>query len=96
MKYIVIKDCVGFRNRYWAKGTVVELAKGELPPHHFEVMSGPVEQVAVPNELIALSQIAAPKMPTTGMAAGLEDNNMTLRESVTVPEVRRRGRKPGK
>ena len=95
MKYIVIRDCVGFRNRYWAKGTVVELAEGEVPPHHFEVASGLIEQIVAP-EPIALSQIAAPKMPTTGMAAGLEDNSMTLRESITQPEVRRRGRKPRK
>lgn len=94
MKYVVIRDCHGFMNRFWAKGTVIELKDGEVPPHHFEPVAGAVQVVKEPEKPMALSTIAATQMPKTGMAAGLEDTGMTLRESITRPEARRRGRKP--
>lgn len=38
MKYLVLRDCYGFKKRYWTKGTIVELDASEKPPHQFRLI----------------------------------------------------------
>lgn len=38
MKYLVIRNCCGFRNRYWEAGEIVEIDPSENPPEHFQKM----------------------------------------------------------
>jgi hypothetical protein len=39
MKYRVVRDCIGYQNRYWYEGEVVEVPDGESVPRHFVPLS---------------------------------------------------------
>lgn len=44
MKYRVIRECYGFRNRYWEVGEVVDIDPKENPPHHFQPIGQPKQE----------------------------------------------------
>lgn len=35
MKYIAVRDCHGFRGRFWKEGEGVDAEEGEILPRHF-------------------------------------------------------------
>lgn len=40
-KFVVEKDCYGFRLRSWKKGEIVEVQEGEKPPTQFTPLDKP-------------------------------------------------------
>ena len=49
MKYRVIRNCYGFKGRYWEKDQIVEVDNTEIPPEHFEKIQQlePIENSSV-------------------------------------------------
>lgn len=45
-RYIVERQCFGFKKRLWEKGQIVELDPASNPPRHFRLLDGPVTPVA--------------------------------------------------
>ena len=43
-KYLVTKDCAGYKGRYWRQDMIVELDDSEKPPKHFELISAEKEK----------------------------------------------------
>ena len=39
LKYKVVRDCHGFKGRYWTEGEIVDLPEGDNPPRHFVLLS---------------------------------------------------------
>lgn len=43
-KYIAKKDCFGYRNTFWTKGSEVVAEADEVPPPPFELVEKPAKQ----------------------------------------------------
>lgn len=87
MKYKVKQDCYGYKRRYWTAGQIVDLSDNETPPHHFEKVLGAVVAPEPPKEVKTLSEIGKPPVITTGMAAGL-NNQDTVNNPVPVVQTK--------
>lgn len=42
-KYIAKKDCFGYRDSFWAKGSEVVAEAGDVPPPPFELVEKPAK-----------------------------------------------------
>lgn len=85
MKYRVIRDCFGFKKRYWKQGDIVEFPDNEEVPCHFEKLLRDVVAPEPVKETMALSELGKIPVATTGFMAG-----------VNKPEVTVERKKPGR
>lgn len=49
MKFKVLRDCYGYKGRYWKADDIVEFAENDMPPSHFLALG--VKPVLVEDEL---------------------------------------------
>ncbi|MBL0320285.1 MAG: hypothetical protein IPP74_13495 [Alphaproteobacteria bacterium] len=59
MKYRVIRNCYGFKGRYWSKDQIVEVDGSEIPPEHFDK----IEQIQ-PIEIEKVDEHVEPTVET--------------------------------
>jgi len=71
MKYLVLRDCYGFKKRYWNKGTVVELDASEKPPHQFQPIAEAPKPKEPEKELKSFSEMAKAQTETDEKPVGM-------------------------
>jgi hypothetical protein len=71
MKYLVLRDCYGFKGRFWHKDEIVELAENENPPHHFQHIEKEPEPKPAEKELRSFSEIQKAEMQTEEKPVGM-------------------------
>jgi len=95
-KFIVEKDCHGFRNRLWKKGQIVEVSQTDLSsrlpnlkiPRHFKPLNGELPVVEDTTlQPVAISQLNRGREIKGGLAEGV---------AKTMPELDNRTLKPKK
>lgn len=71
MKYLVLRDCYGFKGRYWNAGTVVELDESENPPHHFQKIEKAPEPKPAEKEIKTFSELQKAQVETEEKPVGM-------------------------
>jgi hypothetical protein len=86
-KYEVLRDCYGFQNRYWEKGTIVEIDSKDKPPHHFarigENQAGPeATKAQKPKEASTAAEIAREELLVEARGRGIKDAEILNQEEL--------------
>jgi hypothetical protein len=78
MRYRVVRDCAGFRGRFWEKGTIVDIDPSENPPHHFVPADANPEPIKPPPHRTEAVEVAPgqERKVIGGMNVGLDVNRI--------------------
>jgi hypothetical protein len=81
-KYVVLRDCYGFRNSFYTKGQIVEVNEGETPPGHFELVDGqpankkePPPPIGAPADKL-IDAMSRKDLIATAKGAGIQNAHM--------------------
>ena len=94
-KYQIVRDCYGFKNRYWEKDEIVILEDNEMPPRHFQLIENIRKQTKdkEPDESkdkLSLSSLHNTPKLKTGMA--YQATELNREEVVTAGSVENKQR----